>query len=48
MGEEGVTKALEVIHKEMDITMALCGRKSVDQVDRDMVLVPDDFSGRWA
>lgn len=48
MGEAGVTKALEVIHKEMDISMALCGRKSVDQVDRDMVLVPEDFGGRWA
>ena len=47
MGEAGVTSALEVIQKEMDISMALCGRKSVDQVDRDMVLVPEDFSGRW-
>jgi len=48
MGEAGVTKALEVIQKEMDTTMALCGRRTVDQVDRDMVLVPEDFAGRWA
>jgi len=48
MGEEGVTRALQVIHNEMDISMALCGRKSVEQVDRDMVLVPQDFAGRWA
>ena len=25
MGEAGVTKALEIIHKELDVTMALCG-----------------------
>jgi len=48
MGEAGVTKALEVIHKEMDVTMALCGRRSMAGVDRDMVLVPEDFEGRWA
>ncbi|WP_417271624.1 alpha-hydroxy acid oxidase [Celeribacter sp.] len=48
MGEAGVTKALEVIHKEMDITMALCGRKHIEDVDRDVVLVPEDFEGRWA
>ncbi|SFJ95045.1 alpha-hydroxy acid oxidase [Celeribacter neptunius] len=48
MGEQGVTKALEVIHKELDISMALCGRKSVEDLDRDVVLVPEDFTGRWA
>ncbi|MGH1331341.1 MAG: alpha-hydroxy acid oxidase [Paracoccaceae bacterium] len=47
MGEAGVTKALEIIHKEMDVSMALCGRKSIEQVDRDMVLVPEGFAGRW-
>ena len=31
MGEAGVTKALEVIRKEMDITMALCGERDVQQ-----------------
>ena len=25
MGEEGVTKVLEILHKELDVTMALCG-----------------------
>ena len=29
MGEAGVTKALEIIHKELDVTMALCGLKDV-------------------
>ncbi|MCP3972650.1 MAG: alpha-hydroxy-acid oxidizing protein [Rhodobacteraceae bacterium] len=46
-GQQGVTRALEVIHKEIDITMALCGRRRVDQLDRDVLLVPEDFGGRW-
>ena len=47
MGEAGVTKALEVIHKELDVSMALCGRRRVDELDKDILLVPDDFEGRW-
>lgn len=47
MGEAGVTKALEVIRKELDITMALCGRRDVKTLDRDVVLVPEGFSGFW-
>jgi L-lactate dehydrogenase (cytochrome) len=47
MGEAGVTAALEVIRKEMDITMALCGRRDIATVDRDILLVPEDFEGRW-
>ena len=48
MGEAGVTKALEVIQRELDITMALCGRRDIATLDRDVLLVPDDFEGRWA
>ncbi len=47
MGGKGVTKALEVIHKELDTTMALCGRKDVKTLDRDILLIPEDFEGRW-
>ncbi|MEM9786021.1 MAG: alpha-hydroxy acid oxidase [Pseudomonadota bacterium] len=47
MGEKGVTTALEVIHKELDTTMALCGRRDVKTLDRDVLLVPADFEGRW-
>ena len=39
MGEAGVTKVLEIIRKELDLTMAFCGRTDVRQVDRT-VLVP--------
>jgi len=48
MGQKGVTTALEVIRKELDITMALCGRRNVATLDRDVLLVPEDFEGRWA
>jgi len=48
MGEAGVTRALEVIHKELDVSMALCGRRDVQDLGRDVLLVPEDFEGRWA
>jgi L-lactate dehydrogenase (cytochrome) len=48
MGEAGVTKALEVIAKEMDITMALCGERDVKAMGRHNLLVPQDFEGNWA
>lgn len=47
MGEAGVTRALEVIHKELDVSMALCGRRNLAEVDRDILLVPEGFEGRW-
>ena len=33
MGEAGVTKALEILHKELDLTMAFCGHTAIDTVD---------------
>jgi len=48
MGEAGVTKALEVMQKELDISMALCGRSGINAVDKSILMVPDDFSGRWS
>ena len=47
MGEAGVTAALEVIRKEMDITMALCGERDVKNLGRHNLLVPRDFEGDW-
>ncbi|MEM1301797.1 MAG: alpha-hydroxy acid oxidase [Pseudomonadota bacterium] len=47
MGEKGVTAALDVIQKELDTTMALCGRRKIDELNRDILLIPDDFEGRW-
>ena len=37
MGEAGVTKALDIIHKEFDTSMALCGVKSVAEIGRRVV-----------
>ena len=47
MGEVGVTKALEIIRKELDISMAFCGRTDVETLDRDVLMVPEGFTGRW-
>jgi L-lactate dehydrogenase (cytochrome) len=47
MGEPGVTKALEILHKELDTSMALCGRTDVRDLDRDILMVPKGFSGDW-
>jgi L-lactate dehydrogenase (cytochrome) len=38
MGEEGVTKALEIIHKELDLTMAFCGHTNIETVDKGILL----------
>ncbi len=43
MGEAGVTKALEVMQKELDTSMALCGEKRVQDLTRKNLLVPRDF-----
>ena len=40
MGQAGVTKALEIIHKELDISMALCGVQKAVELNREHVLVP--------
>ncbi|WP_170761601.1 alpha-hydroxy acid oxidase [Ruegeria lacuscaerulensis] len=47
MGQKGVTTALEVIQKELDTTMALCGERGVGDLGRHNLLVPEDFGGRW-
>jgi L-lactate dehydrogenase (cytochrome) len=43
MGQEGVTKALQIIHKELDTTMALCGRTQVTQLNRENLYLPEGF-----
>jgi L-lactate dehydrogenase (cytochrome) len=47
MGQQGVTKALEVIRKELDTTMALCGERDVKNLGRHNLLVPDGFFTRY-
>jgi isopentenyl diphosphate isomerase/L-lactate dehydrogenase-like FMN-dependent dehydrogenase len=38
MGEAGVTKALQIIHKELDVTMAFCGHTDIRNVDGCILL----------
>jgi L-lactate dehydrogenase (cytochrome) len=38
MGEAGVTKALQIIHKELDVTMAFTGHTQIDKVDSSILL----------
>ncbi|MFC6284537.1 MULTISPECIES: alpha-hydroxy acid oxidase [Polaromonas] len=38
MGEAGVTKALQIIHRELDLTMAFCGRTDIRTVDKSILL----------
>jgi L-lactate dehydrogenase (cytochrome) len=40
LGEAGVTRCLEIIQRELDLTMAFCGRTDVRQVDRSILLPP--------
>jgi L-lactate dehydrogenase (cytochrome) len=47
MGQEGVTKALEVIAKEIDTTMALCGERDIKNFGAHNLLIPKDFEGDW-
>ncbi len=42
MGEEGVSKALQIIHKELDVTMAFCGHTNIQNVNTN-ILLPGTF-----
>jgi len=42
MGQAGVTKALQIIHKELDVTMALCGRTDINTID-ESILLPGSY-----
>jgi len=40
MGEQGVEYALKIIHKELDLSMAFCGRTDINTVDKSILLPP--------
>ena len=42
LGEAGVTRCLELIHNELDLTMAFCGHRSLHTVDR-RILLPGSY-----
>ena len=43
-GEAGVTRALQILHKELDVTMACCGHTNIQTVDRN-ILLPGTLPG---
>lgn len=47
MGKAGVTKSLEIIHKELDVTMGLCGERAIEDVGRHNLVIPNAQSA-WA
>jgi len=48
MGEAGVTRALEIIHKELDLSMAFCGRTDIGSVDTGILLPGSYPTGKAA
>ena len=48
MGEAGVAKALEIIRKELDITMAFCGKRNATALGRDNLIVDADTKREFA
>ena len=44
MGEAGVAACLDIIRKELDMTMALCGLRDIRDVGRD-ILEPSSLEG---
>lgn len=42
LGKTGVTRCLEIIHKELDLSMAFCGRTDIETVDQS-ILWPGTF-----
>ena len=37
-GRDGVSKVLDILHKELDLTMALCGRSKLAEVDESILI----------
>jgi L-lactate dehydrogenase (cytochrome) len=38
MGEAGVTRCLDIIRKELDVTMALCGKRDINTIDENILV----------
>lgn len=47
MGQAGVARALQIIHKELDVTIALCGERDVRRLGRHNLMIPRDFLEPW-
>lgn len=47
LGEEGVEKTIEIMQKELAISMALCGVRDISQFGKENLLVPSDLQTNW-
>ena len=47
MGQKGVEIALLLIQKELETSMALCGCCSVNDLSKDILHIPKNFTGDW-
>lgn len=47
MGEAGVEKAIEIMHKELATSMALCGIRDISVFGEKNLLIPTDFQTNW-
>ena len=47
MGQQGVKAALDVIAKEIDTTMALCGERDIKNFGPHNLMIPKHFEGDW-
>jgi len=47
MGEAGVEKAIEIMHKELATSMALCGIRDISEFGEKNLLIPSDFQTNW-
>ena len=41
-GQAGVARAIEILHKELDVTMALCGVRSIGEIDKRVLADTDE------
>lgn len=46
-GQQGVTEALEVIERELSLSMGLCGERDIANLSRNNLLIPKGFQGEW-
>lgn len=47
-GKKGVALALDIIRKELDTTLALCGKRDIKDVSKDLLYAPHDPFGTGA
>jgi len=46
MGKPGVTRTLEILHKELDVTMGLCGETDITKVGRHNLVLDEHNRGK--